>query len=123
MASVKKKVIEAYGLTRLGYIWCREHGIKNGYLHYHIALLINGHKINYPDKLSRLIEGDFALFGGSVGYVPNCYSNIYRGDDQTIGEAIYRLSYLTKVNTKDGNRKLNVKRFGSSRIKKKVSKI
>lgn len=116
MEIIKKKIKVAYGLVRIGYIWCREHGKKNGGLHYHFSLLINGHKIKYPDKLSRLIEGDFAIFGGSMGYVENCFYNLARGDQQTIGEAIYRLSYLAKVNTKSGNRKQNVKRFGSSKI-------
>jgi hypothetical protein len=115
--TIKKKIKTTYGLVRIGYIWCREHGAKNGGLHYHFVLLIDGHKINYPDKLSRLIEGDFALYGGSVGYVPNCFLNLKRGDQQTIGEAIYRVSYLAKVNTKSGNRKQNVKRFGASKIK------
>lgn len=119
MDAIKKKIKTAYGLVRIGFLWCREHGLKNGGLHYHFAFLIDGHKIKYPDKLSRLIEGDFASFKGSMGYVPNCFLNLSRGDQKGIGEAIYRLSYLAKVNTKSGNRKQNVKRFGSSKIKKK----
>lgn len=123
MEAIKKKIKSTYCLVRIGIIWCREHGKNNGGLHYHFALLLDGHKINYPDKLSQLVERELALYDGSIGYVPNCYLNLNRGDQQGIGRAIYRLSYLAKVNTKSGNRKQSIKRFGSSKIKEKVPRL
>ena len=93
-----------YKIKRLGYAWCREQN-KSAKQHYHMAIIVDGSKIQSPHKLYEIIKSmwDEVTPGGHLQGLENCYYNIKRDTETKKAEAIYRLSYQAKVWTKDKN--------------------
>ena len=74
--------------------------------HYHIVLFLSGHKIQYPNSLFKRIKQGWQCFDeGTIHWPERCYYMLKRGQKHTIEKAIYRLSYLTKTDSKELNPK------------------
>ncbi|WP_028116417.1 YagK/YfjJ domain-containing protein [Ferrimonas senticii] len=89
---------QQYGCS-VYYAWVREHGQGTKH-HYHLALLLSGHKIQCAHSLIEQIReipaAKFAHF-----HLPECcYYQLHRGNAQDFMAAFYRLSYLAKSDTK-----------------------
>lgn len=117
---LKSELNESHDLKYFGYAWCREESatIKQ---HYHIALLLEGHKIRSPHKLLNIIKNLWIQSGGSSVYRAN-YHNLHRDDECGIADVIFHLSYLAKVTGKSVLPS-NFKAFSSSRLKSKEIKM
>jgi len=110
-----KWVKAQYGVSRIGFVWCRELE-KAKQQHYHYALMLDGSKVNYPNSLIKKVIHIWADLNGSA-YVPkNCYYLMERDCLESQQEAIYRISYLAKVRGK-GFKDAQTKNYGASRIK------
>ena len=120
LQSLKSELRVSHGLKYFGYVWCREESetIKQ---HYHLALLLEGHKIRSPHNLLSIMQRLWVQSGGSSVYRAN-YHNLHREDYESIADVIFHLSYLAKV---EGKTTLspNFKAFSASRLKLKQSKI
>ncbi|QDP01813.1 inovirus-type Gp2 protein [Thalassotalea sp. PS06] len=111
---LKKWLKRKYELKRVGYAWARElETAKNQ--HYHFALFLNGHKINYPQELIKKILAIASQIDTSAFIPDNCYYNIKRGDYESIQAAIWRLSYLAKARGK-GYKAKQTKNYGTSKL-------
>lgn len=119
-SKVRYGLSKLYGMKRLGYAWCREI-MRSDVQHYHVALMLNGSKIQFPHKLLNWL-GDWWRNSSKGGflYIPkNCYYMLHRNDEMnTKADIIYRLSYLAKVNTKQ-TRKGRTNDYGTSQLKPK----
>ena len=109
-----------YNLKRVGFMWCRELE-KAKQQHYHYALIIDGHKVNYSDEVNKKVIELWRQLGGSEYFPKNCYYNIKRDDYESIQSAIWRISYLAKARGK-GYKPAQTKNYGTSRIKLKSDK-
>ncbi|UML94180.1 YagK/YfjJ domain-containing protein [Shewanella xiamenensis] len=72
--------------------------------HYHVELMLSGHKINHSEKLLLLAKSMWEQHSkGTVSFVDNPFCIVLRGDKSSLKEAIYRSSYLAKEHTKELN--------------------
>ncbi|QSX37564.1 YagK/YfjJ domain-containing protein [Shewanella sedimentimangrovi] len=84
--------------------------------HYHLAIMLSGHKIRHPGQLLKLVQSLWSSHsGGTASMVDNPYCLIKRGDKASLRDAIYRSSYFAKTHTKENNR--SIKGFISNRLK------
>ena len=103
------------------YIWCREEPYP-GKPHWHFTLFLNANNVRYLDITyasnlwSKILASNVTgcldqvdLGGFKRGMI------VKRGDHVSIADAIYKISYLSKYETKD-NIDRSIKRFGSSQI-------
>jgi hypothetical protein len=104
-----------YNLKRIGFIWCRELETAEQQ-HYHYAIMVDGHKINSADKISKKVTQIWRQLDGSEYFPDNRYYNIRRGCHVSIQAAIWRISYLAKARGK-GYRPAQTKNYGTSRVK------
>jgi hypothetical protein len=104
-----------YNLKRIGFMWCRELETAKQQ-HYHYALIIDGHKVNYPHELTNKVKEIWRQLDGSEYFPKNCYYNVKRNDYDTIQTAIWRISYLAKARGK-GYKPEQTKNHSTSRIK------
>ena len=116
---LRKRLSERYDCRRMGYIWVRELG-KRGSQHYHLALFLNGSKVQSSHSVFDLCV---KIWEGWNQPRPSfsarrCYYLLRRGDYNTYAEAFYHLSYLAKTKTK-GNRPSATNDYSTSRIKTK----
>jgi hypothetical protein len=75
--------------------------------HYHVELMLSGHKINHSEKLLSLAKTMWEQHSkGTVSLVDNPFCIVLRGDKSSLKEAIYRSSYLAKEHTKELNGKV-----------------
>lgn len=89
---------------KVGYFCAREQNTSDKE-HYHLVLMLSGHKINYPDKLLNQLKLAWEVYSkGVMKMVDNPFYIMYRGDKASIDPVIYRLSYLTKKYTKERNK-------------------
>jgi hypothetical protein len=114
--------------TAVRYIWCRE--IKDqASPHYHLAFLLNKdaffvlgqYKIGRQNIFNRLIESWSSALGlpvestkGLVHIPDNATYLLTRNDPFSIADLFFRLSYLSKVESKQYGDRLHC--FGSSRV-------
>lgn len=81
---------------KVNYAWVREKN-KASAQHYHIAIALSAHKIRYPVTLIKMVEQLWTGLEQQMPYTPkNCYYIAHRDDATSIGEVLYRLSYLAK---------------------------
>lgn len=117
---LKAELADSHCLKYLGYAWCREESdtIKQ---HYHLALLLEGHKIRSPHNLYAIVK-DLWLAAGGISVHRGNYHNIHRHDEEGLGDIVYHLSYLAK---KSGKVSLpsQFKAFSASRLKLKANKL
>ena len=120
MRKLVKRLKAKYNFKRVGYLWVREHG-KRAAQHYHLALFLDGSKVQYPQGVFGLCVG---IWEGWNQPRPaftqgRCYYMLKRGDAATYQSAFYHLSYYAKTNTK-GNRPSHTNDYSTSRIKPKA---
>jgi hypothetical protein len=106
-----------YNLKRIGFIWCRELETARQQ-HYHYAVMIDGHKANYPCVINDKIKDIWQQLDGSAYFPAHCYYNMERNDFRSIQAAIWRISYLAK-NRGKGYKPAQTKNYGASRIRLK----
>ena len=110
-----KWIKREYDLKRIGFTWCREQE-RAKHQHYHYVLILDGHKVRYPDKIIERVKKIWSTIGLSHWIPDNCYYSIERGNHQQTEEVIKRLSYLAKARGK-GYKPNQSKNYGGSRIK------
>ena len=94
------KLKRKYG-NGIYYAWVREQGEESQCPHYHAVILFNGHKVNHPSKIIRLVQRDIILNPHLSFYCPeNCYYQIRRDSTADQQSFIYRASYLSKNKSK-----------------------
>lgn len=92
---------------KVGYFCAREQN-KSDKQHYHLALLLSGHKAMLPHNILIQLQAEWAQHcQGSAYFVDKPYYMIHRGDKASINPAAYRVSYLTKNHTKEHNKPAN----------------
>ena len=105
-----------YEMDNIGHIWVREME-KAKSQHYHLAIMLNGHKIRHPKKVIDWIENYWTFRNEPKPYTPKkCYTLVVRGKQETFDEAFYRLSYLAKERGK-GYKDRAANNYSASRIK------
>lgn len=93
--------LSEYYQCKCSYICAREQKLSH-LEHYHVVLFLSAHKIQYPNCLFKRIKRSWRCFdGGSTHRPKNPYYMLKRGQKHTLEKAIYRLSYLSKTNTKE----------------------
>ena len=107
-----------YNLKRIGFAWCRELETAKQQ-HYHYALMIDGHKVNYPYEVTIKIKEICQQLDISEYFPDKCYYNIHRSCQNSIQAAIWRISYLAKSRVK-GCKAEQTKNYGTSRVKAKI---
>lgn len=112
-----KKLNKRYN-CKVKYLCAREQHQSN-IQHYHLALMLSGHKIQHPKKILELIQIDWGKLGGKIALVDNPFNVMLRGNKASIKHAIYRLSYLAKEATKELNR--SVRSLLSNRLKASIT--
>lgn len=114
--------------SKVRYCWCREVGTRNGRLHYHLVILLNGNAYNslgYFNSKGRNLKNeivkcwkralrmDSSKIGQTVHFPENCFYSLNRSSETKTSDLVYRASYLCKEGTKRfGGRRRN---FGASR--------
>ena len=108
----------------IGHVWVREvETVKTQ--HYHVALFLDGNKIQHPSALLQLIKAKWYKHGRL--WIPNkehvdddgCFYFIDKKNlnfKEQRGKAIYRLSYLGKTRGK-GYKDIQAKNYSVSRLK------
>jgi len=105
-------------LNRFAYLWVREQKTSVA-PHYHLVLMLDGRKFQKSHSIIELIEDICWRFGWPDPIPPkNPYYLLRRSEvgGQAMSDALYRISYLAKVNTKD-KRPSTTHDYGTSRIK------
>lgn len=110
---IKQWIYRNYKITDIGYIWVRELE-KSKQQHWHVAIFLDGNKIQHPKKLNAKIKEMYAPYGHAP-VIPKPYHHISKDDNETRLNAIYRISYLAKVRGK-GYRDIQAKDYGASRL-------
>ncbi len=114
--NLKKRLHKHYG-GKLGLIWAREQSATAVHPHYHCAVYLNGHKAHKAWGVGRHVEHVCGSLAELTSWDPkNAGYMVHRGDTRSIQEAIYRVSYLAKRETKDLTPK-NVCTYQASRLK------
>ena len=98
----KTQLTKAYK-CKVTYVATRERNSSEKQ-HYHLAFLLSGHKAHHSSSITANIKKDWEEQQlGIASYVENPFYMIYRGNKHSIEPAIYRLSYFTKLDTKESN--------------------
>ena len=112
----KQRMLKTYGVKNIGHAWKRERETSKAQ-HYHVALFINGNKIQHPSKLLRQIKAKWFKRGRC--WIPDeCFYYLDKSKSnfkQLWGEAIYRLSYLAKTRG-TGYKDIQAKNYSVSRL-------
>ena len=111
---LKQWIYRNYGISNIGYIWVRELE-RSKQQHYHVAIFLDGNKIQHPKKLNAKIKEMYTPYG-HMPVVPKPYYYINEDGDEARLKAIYRLSYLAKIRGK-GYRDTQAKDYQTSRLK------
>lgn len=111
---IKKRLLRKYGSARLAGGWVRETG-KSGVQHYHLAILLDGNKVRRSMGVQNLVNEIL-----EVRDYPRASFNkshmLLRGNEQSIQETFYHLSYLAKTRSKS-NRLPTTNDYSFSRLK------
>ena len=112
----KQRMFKTYGVKNIGHAWKRERETSKAQ-HYHVALLIDGNKIQYPSKILKQIKAKWYRHGRC--WIPDdCFYYIDKSKSnfkEKRGEAIYRLSYLAKTRG-TGYKDIQAKNYSVSRL-------
>lgn len=116
---LKYHLSKRYGMDELGYLWVREHE-KAKSQHYHMALFLDGDKIQHSNALARLVKQQWeANTGQTISYVKNSFYYVTNADQLSADDGpVNRLSYLAKERGK-GYRLPQSKDYQASRLKSK----
>lgn len=112
--NLSRRIERHYGLFEVGFSWVREQE-KAKQQHYHMALFLDGDKINHSATIGQIIRECWeAVRAGNTVHIPKkCYYNII--DECSKRDAVYRLSYLSKQRGK-GYRPPQTKDYSTSRL-------
>ena len=124
----KQRMFKTYGVKRIGHIgheWVREQE-ESKQQHYHVALFLDGNKIQHPSALLQLIKAKWYKHGRL--WIPKkkhvdddgCFYFIdqkKKDFKEQRGKVIYRLSYLGKTRGK-GYKDVQAKNYSVSRLSK-----
>lgn len=114
MKNIKQWIERNYNIYNIGYQWVREQETAKKQ-HYHLALILDGDKIQHPAKLNEVIKEKW-LPNGSIYKPDNCFYYIDKHNHQDERpKAIYRASYMAKSRGK-GVRPAQTKDYYSSRL-------
>ena len=112
----KQRMFKKYGVKNIGHAWKREQETSKAQ-HYHVALFIDGNKIQHPSKLLRQIKAKWFKHGRC--WIPDdCFYYLDKSKSnfkQMRGEAIFRLSYLSKTRG-TGYKNVQAKNYSVSRL-------
>ena len=113
-----KKRLEKKYKSKIGYMWVREQNTAHAQ-HYHLAVMINGHKCNRSYAVNKICEEIWqGPMDTNFSYrVKNRIYHIkqYLGDDSELRAVRMRLSYMAKKETKDFTK--YTKSFGRSKLR------
>ncbi|WP_423947035.1 YagK/YfjJ domain-containing protein [Alcanivorax sp.] len=113
---LKKHLSRRYKTTRIGYLWVRELE-KAKQQHYHLVLMLDGHKVRHPSRLIRRVEAITEGWDWPRPYTPkNCYYWLERGNQEAYATAFYRGSYLAKERGK-GHKATTANNYGRSAVR------
>ena len=95
MKQITQWINRNYDIEQTGYQWVREQETSKKQ-HYHLALMLDGDKIQNPKLLNEIIREKWLPRGGI--YIPNnCYYYIDKHNiKDTRPKVIYRVSYMAK---------------------------
>lgn len=116
---VKYHLAKRYSMKEIGYVWVREtEKAKNQ--HYHMALFLDGDKIQHSQGLAVLLKRLWeSKEGQTINYVENSFYYVTSADQLSAEDGpVNRLSYLAKQRGK-GYRPPQAKDFQQSRLKAK----
>jgi len=117
--NVRQYLDRKLNIQNVGYQWVREHE-RSKKQHYHLALILDGNKIQYPSKLIKTIQEKW-LPRGSIWKPKKCFYYIDKHNTSKVrGEAIFRASYMAKIRGKQ-YRPAQTKDYYCSRLKSKAS--
>ncbi len=118
---IRNHYLKRYGAKRMGYLWAREQE-KAKKQHYHVALILDGNRIQHPSALLGWISARWENRNHPRPFVPeNCFYNVKRANSSSLAEPFYRLSYLAKTRGK-GYRATSANDYSTSRVKPKLNK-
>ncbi len=110
-----KKLKRTYGFKKIGFCWVREQE-RSKTQHYHWVLFLDGNLIRHSSKINETIKKAWERPNGGY-HVPVIKRPFHFVDsDDSIQEAIYRISYLAKARGK-GYRDKQAKDYQCSRMK------
>lgn len=113
---MKKRLGRKYKTSRIAYLWVRELE-KAKKQHYHLILMLDGHKVRYPSKVIQVAEEIAAGWDWPRPYTPkNCYYLLERGKPEIYAKAFERGSYLAKERGK-GYKAATANNYGRSVIR------
>jgi hypothetical protein len=120
---LSNKLKAKYKLKRVGYAWTRETE-KAKQQHYHAFILLDGNKVQQPNEVVEIAQYIWHLYhdGRLCWPTKRCYYQLKLSDPELLQEAVYHISYLAKVRGK-GYKPAQAKNYGSSRLKKKPTKV
>lgn len=112
--NLSRRIEREYKIFEMGYLWVREQE-KAKSQHYHMAIFLDGDKINHSASISIMIAAAWKglKLGNSVHLPDKRFYNIV--DDESKAQVVYRLSYLAKQRGK-GYRPPQTKDYGTSRL-------
>ncbi len=110
----RRRLAAKYGVTKLGYCWCREQERAKAQ-HYHLMFFIDGRLVQQAWGVQQLAKEIWQDLGGGTFYAPKRHYNITRIDGSELSKAVYRLSYLAKCRGK-GYKPEQAKNYGTSRL-------
>lgn len=116
--ALKARLKREYGFRHIGYAWCREK-VSSQTQHYHLALMLEGHKIRTTYGMEKFVTEEWIKAGGSSIHRCN-YHNVTLKSENLM-DAVQHLSYLAKVEGKEGIPS-QYKAFSSSRLKPRAKK-
>lgn len=115
-----KETLKSAYKTDVKAVWSCEKSNSDKH-HYHLAILLNGNKVQAPQKVFKVVRELWErISGGIAPYIPHVHYNLVRKSDErfwvTLQALFVRLSYLAKSETDyrpAGGKKFS---FGMSRI-------
>lgn len=115
LCKIKTSLKRHYQLLRVGYTWVREQK-KASTPHYHLVLMLDGHKVKNSWKLFHLIKQywQHRYDYGSVWLPKKADYRVIRNDNSELKKAVYRISYLAKIKSKPI--KQSIRCYGCSQI-------
>jgi hypothetical protein len=115
MKALKSKLAQKYK-SKISYLWVRERH-KAPAQHYHLAIMINGHKCNNGWSTQQIANDIWRnqKTGNTTYFVKRTTYNLLRNNEVEANAARVRLSYFAKNRTKERNLPCN--NFSASRTK------
>jgi hypothetical protein len=108
-----KRIKRHYGVKRIAFGWVREKEKKKNQ-HYHYVVMLDGSKIQHPERLQSWITEIWGHLDGTAHWAG--YHLLNRNDEAKKHAVSYHISYLAKARGK-GYRPTQTKDYGGSRLK------